>query len=585
MTTTELNQYIKHYIEKDKTKSAIMLSAPWGTGKSYYIQNILIPFLEKDNGKRCIVVSLYGLKDIKEISKSIFLEAKAKLLSKQGTGLATGKLVAKTVIKGVASFFGIDLNMDEDDLNKIYESIDLSDKLIVLEDLERSNIGIIELLGYVNSLVEQDGVKVLLVANELEIKKYNEIIVKDDKGKEKKIKVLTDESKQYFRTKEKTVSDTIIFYSSNVKAIDNIMVSFNYRYFNCFLKCKNEFTGDSLISDEIEKAIMFDNNVLSQNLRSFIFACQKTSDIFDKITFTADIYFLKTIFMGNVAFVLKRKDNDDIYWLEKENISSNIGTYKYPLYKFSYDYICNQYFDLQAIKDANDFYCKQKEFEKNQNELEQYFDVIYSYYLESEKKILASIECIAKELESSTIIPFNEYRKLANYLIAIKHDLNCDELVNRCKKAMINNVEKIDSEIIDYTIFHSGIQLETEDAYNEFSEFKNELDDKFKKNNLNLLDYDYSLDNLESFCNKIRKERDSFINKRCFAKKLDNEKLIALLKKCSANQISDIRNIFQTVYSFSNINEVFSDDKESLIDLRNRVEGINNTNIDSFDKI
>lgn len=38
--------------------------------------------------------------------------------------------------------------------------------------MERSGIDILEVLGYVNNLVEQDGVKVLLVANEEEIKQY-----------------------------------------------------------------------------------------------------------------------------------------------------------------------------------------------------------------------------------------------------------------------------------------------------------------------------------------------------------------------------------------------------------------------------
>ena len=70
MTYQELNQYILHYMTEDKTKSAIMLTAPWGTGKSYYIQNELKPFLEKEeNGKiKCLTVSLYGLKDLFEVS-------------------------------------------------------------------------------------------------------------------------------------------------------------------------------------------------------------------------------------------------------------------------------------------------------------------------------------------------------------------------------------------------------------------------------------------------------------------------------------------------------------------------------------
>ena len=47
MTYQELNQYILHYLREDKTKSAIMLTGPWGTGKSYYIQNELNRFLRK----------------------------------------------------------------------------------------------------------------------------------------------------------------------------------------------------------------------------------------------------------------------------------------------------------------------------------------------------------------------------------------------------------------------------------------------------------------------------------------------------------------------------------------------------------
>ena len=62
MTNDELNYYIKHYIEKDKTGRAIMLTGAWGTGKSYYIKNELKDYLE-EYGCKCVVVSLYGLTD------------------------------------------------------------------------------------------------------------------------------------------------------------------------------------------------------------------------------------------------------------------------------------------------------------------------------------------------------------------------------------------------------------------------------------------------------------------------------------------------------------------------------------------
>ena len=79
--------------------------------------------------------------------------------------LTTGKIVVKTVIKNVFGKFGIDTNMSDDDLKNIYSSVDLDGKLLIFEDLERSHIEIIKLLGYINNLVERDGVKVLLVAN------------------------------------------------------------------------------------------------------------------------------------------------------------------------------------------------------------------------------------------------------------------------------------------------------------------------------------------------------------------------------------------------------------------------------------
>lgn len=72
MTVTELNNYIKHYLEEDKTHTAIMLTGEWGSGKTYYIENELIPFLQDGKKNKCVVISLYGLEDISEISKSIY---------------------------------------------------------------------------------------------------------------------------------------------------------------------------------------------------------------------------------------------------------------------------------------------------------------------------------------------------------------------------------------------------------------------------------------------------------------------------------------------------------------------------------
>ena len=107
MTFAELNCYIKHYLEEDKTHTAIMLTGEWGSGKTYYVEKILTPFLQKEKKNGCIVISLYGLETLSDISKSIYMELRMKALDKDSEVLATGKLIAKTIAKGAARIFGL----------------------------------------------------------------------------------------------------------------------------------------------------------------------------------------------------------------------------------------------------------------------------------------------------------------------------------------------------------------------------------------------------------------------------------------------------------------------------------------------
>ena len=220
MTNYELNKYIQHYLENDKTHSAIMLTGEWGSGKSYYIQHELIPFLNSDGPNHCVTVSLYGLSDISEVSKNIYLEMRIKNKSlnkatsflekrfkKHGKEIVTyGKLAGATLLKGLFNRGGLELNAPDSALEELYHSIDLTGKLLIIEDAERSKISILDLLGYINSLVETDSVKVLIVANEDAILTYEES-EPDEDGKTHKNP--TKETVEYLKTKEKTISDQL----------------------------------------------------------------------------------------------------------------------------------------------------------------------------------------------------------------------------------------------------------------------------------------------------------------------------------------------------------------------------------------
>ena len=195
------------------------------------------PFLKEDKKNRCIIISLYGLESISDISKSIYMELRIKKLKKDSEMRAAGKVLTKTIFKNMVGILGIDANMSEDDLQDLYSSIDLSGKLLIFEDLERSNIDLITVLGYINNLVERDGVKVLLVANEDEIlnkvpKASNfdiETLISldsENNDKEDDKNNISEDVQKYLRIKEKTVSDTIYFESDYYKGIKNILTIF-----------------------------------------------------------------------------------------------------------------------------------------------------------------------------------------------------------------------------------------------------------------------------------------------------------------------------------------------------------------------
>lgn len=181
--------------------------------------------------KRCVTVSLYGIKSLEELSKSIYLEIRAKELLKKSEKANTFKIIGKTLLRGISSFFGVNFDISEKEFNKLYKSINLTGKLIILEDLERSGIDILVIMGYINNLVEQDGVKILIVANENEIL-YKENLQIDEKGKETKLKVLKENAQEYRRVKEKTIRDTLIFYVDLDESIKSILNLFEYNYFD-----------------------------------------------------------------------------------------------------------------------------------------------------------------------------------------------------------------------------------------------------------------------------------------------------------------------------------------------------------------
>ena len=367
MNNRELNNYIKEYVKNDKSQRAIMLTAPWGNGKSYYINKSLCPFL-KQNKIGYAVISLYGITNLYDISKSIYFEIRTNNMSLKTEKANLIKIFCKTIIKNIVQVSGYDLAQSDEDLKKLYESIDLTNKLVILEDLERSSLSVLDVLGFVNNLVEQDKIKVLIVANENDILKYNE-----EKENDKKDKSLDEQLERYINIKEKTIGDTIKFVSNYDESIQSIIKTFNNDIFNKLLDEKNT-NGISTFVNKIRKE-MVDLNCY--NYRSLLFACQKMDDfIKSSQRKDYDLEFIEKVFIGTIVYSLKFNNGDKKRWDNSSYISQTLGSYAYPLYRFMYDYLENHVFDFDKINSIhNDFINN-----KFQEDIDKELEVIYNFY-------------------------------------------------------------------------------------------------------------------------------------------------------------------------------------------------------------
>lgn len=569
MTYQELNQYILHYLTKDKTKSAIMLTGPWGTGKSYYIQNELKPFLEKkeNGGHSCVIVSLYGLKDTAEISKSIYLGTRMKFLTAASEKSTTVTFAGETIIKGIAGAFGVDLSVSERSLKRLYASVNLTGKLVVLEDLERSGIDILEVLGYVNNLVEQDGVKVLLVANEEELIQYTPLKVSTKADLERtemldritghRDRLFTDSTIAYLKVKEKTISDTIEFEEDYQTAIREIVQMFDN-------ETLNKFSTIESIKDILD--IM--SHCQSYNLRSFIFACQKTNDIFSSLDekYLSDENFVQAVFIGILSFVLKQKNGNSHTWGNEKYFSAVLGHEKAPLFKFCYDYIMRQITEFEDIEGAYQAYSELVLYDKNRSNNDNDIITLQTYYVRTDSDVLDAINNIERRLEVPEDISFYQYGTIAVYAIIIKGILGCD--IDTIKRRLVANLEgqgnKLELEQIFRTIIGTDCTTKQKE---EYESLRKEMARSLKKGDKIIPNFDYQPEQSKDFYDYAITNEGKFHTQESFAAQFDMKRLSEMFRNSTAEQKQQIRGVFVGMYRIGNIKSFLANDRESIVQL------------------
>ena len=369
-------------------------------GKTHFWNNKIRKKIESMqlNGKRytTIYMSLYGISNLEDISKKIFIET-TQLMDKNlrkymnANGQTTIPEYAKTGID-MANFFGVTQNGDKVDYGEFFST---DDKVLCFDDLERANVDVIDILGYINNFVEHDHIKTIIICNEKELSaklkssnlemktfiatylldKQNELNKADKPIVEKiqdKIEHVFDKANDYERIKEKLIGETFEYKPKFDYIINGILMryendpdlirflrentgliisTFNKSGTRNLRILKHALNDFKKIYEMVNKSYPNTNHRVMQTMLIFTIAVsfeikagKITKDKFVNIKDNEEyksILVSSRILMDNRQFYIKEFDNNYYYNFKSE----------YRFFKFIEYYVRTRIFDMKIFKD------------------------------------------------------------------------------------------------------------------------------------------------------------------------------------------------------------------------------------------
>ena len=430
----ELIENICEYIKKPYTDYAVMINGEWGSGKTFFWNNKLRKRLEsiKVNGKnyKTIYMSLYGINSLEEISKKIFIETNPTInrTLRKFSDTREGNVIPEYVKTGLdmANFFGNStFNPDRIDFSK---SFSVDDKILCFDDLERANVDVIDILGYINNFVEHDGIKTILICNEKELAiKYknknielktmiatyvldkNKLLGKNNKDErlplsgiiEEEISEIFEKSNDYERIKEKLIGETFEYIPEYSYILSGMILKYSYNEkLSDFLK-KNTAIIISAFKKSNTKNLRILKHALNDFEKIFDNVMAKYEDINIDILRTMLNFTLAVSFEIKSGSVSKEKlkdikDNDEyISVIHTSNVLNDANSFylrefdnkyfinnfsKYKFFKFIEIYVRTRYFDEKYFKENLDSAICALKDEKNDSN-KKYLKILTGDYL------------------------------------------------------------------------------------------------------------------------------------------------------------------------------------------------------------
>lgn len=624
LSDSEIIEVVKEYLNSNIYNYAVMIDGEWGSGKTYFIKNILMEKIEQDTIsnssnnekiKKIIYISLYGINSTDDISNSIYLSIINESVDSNEKSKKARSFVNENRVARVISRIGIDFLKNKgvdykQCLDIIGEAFYINNYVFVFDDLERCNCDINEVLGYINNLVEHDGIKVILVANESEIGKCNEsqnielkyLLASNNNIKyDETSKLNGDKNNKEISVKElKTRTDLIFNQNILYNKIKEKLVGVTIKYKPDLFQIQNELIDKHIkdpslkeyLKKNLEESIGYalQNNHI--NLRTYQFFLSKLCRLNEYIKENyADNY--KEIMDELVNYCYKvsvmYKSGKYQYQWEGEQLYGHIS-FKYAQYitgfRFVDDYLVYSKFDNNQINTTLDLYLDEKEKMKNNPD-----DPLRKYecwWEIDEVDLREGIKEIKNKLESGGY-GINDFPKLIKYFI------NLDEIgfEKEILQSVVRSMYKIIDEQSDYVEIKDYIALESisdESIKEKYTSIINSMKERLKekRKSINNDNLKYCLENIDEWGERLYyyviDDSNKQLNQKAFFSQVNLEKLKKNIKESNCENLSFFRYTIYEIYKYFSGEEEYKRDSDSIMELIECVNEIISSNLNNLTK-
>lgn len=169
--------FLNGYMMNPDPQYAVLLKGKWGCGKTHFINHWIDTYQKQDAEDKVlepVYVSLYGLSETKQITTAINRVLYPILYGKAAkAGKTFLKFMSAIVLKCDVDWnkdgnsdFSMDLGLDALSIFKSEDEQMKRGNLLIFDDLERCDIPMKKLLGYLNFFVEQCNCHLIVIGDE-----------------------------------------------------------------------------------------------------------------------------------------------------------------------------------------------------------------------------------------------------------------------------------------------------------------------------------------------------------------------------------------------------------------------------------